>query len=373
MIRLRASRFLFCFLVCATTLGADCRLGYQVVDEVSSGGVALGCEPKDCSFVKTPWFELPVFADASVCVPDSCPSLPLESLTSPTEIEASRVVFATEVPVEITLSAVSLKNVLLDLSGPVTLRLIGGSSLQDVFATLSGSTADLQSAPRVYIEEGELRRVTIQGLANGAPAGSVELVRDFAQSISFSVETISVQSCELARVRLSSGELMVIDTELSVAELSLDHGFMASVGASDLRTTHCGDLTTAQVSVSGDASEIGPCDFLRFQASSIKNGLLDGVVHAESSSIEDTLIGMRVPTNLDAWSGRVDRARFCQHAGALRFDRIVNVICSSCQQAEALSLCSMNGAPQRFDNSCALLEAEPPECVQPWPESVYPN
>jgi hypothetical protein len=173
-------------------------------------------------------------------------------------------------------------------------------------------------------------------------------------------------------VRFSTDQLELVDTSLTTAELSFMEGFLASVDAENLRTTRCGNLAAALVGIRGEASQLGPCDSLIFHASSMDSGLLDGNVHAESSRLQSVYIGKRAPTTLDAWEGSIDRARFCEHAGLLRFSA-AQVVCSSCEEASSLSSCFFEAPPLLLRNPCLQLQNGAPACQGPVPESSYPR
>lgn len=363
-------RFSLGFALCATLLGADCQVGRQVVDELPTERPGAVCGPKSCDFEHEPEFQLPIFAEAPPCPPETCLAVPLEGLTSESFAETARLSYAAETSTELTLSRVSLRDVTLELSGPVTLRVVGGSFLSNVFVNLSSAPG--QGAPRLFVEESNVQKLTVRGASEGALAGRVDLVRDMVNALDVSSESTSIHSSVVLGARLESAQLELVDVTLATSLLSFDEGFLASVKASNLRTVRCGRLATALTSIGGEASEVGPCASLRLQSSSMTLGMLDGDVHLEDSDFLTVFVGKRAKTTLDSWNGSLERVRFCAQTGLLRLHQSTIMLCSSCEGAEALSACTMEGTPDVLRNPCEVLKQELPVCAEPWPLDTYP-
>ena len=161
-------------------------------------------------------------------------------------------------------------------------------------------------------------------------------MRDMVESLDLAAESISIHSTAVMGAHLESPQLEIVDVTLSRAVLSFDDAFWASVKGSNLRTRNCGNLATALTSIGGDASEIGPCQSLRLQSSSMTQGMLDGPVHAEDSRFLGVFFGKRAPTTFDSWNGSLERMRFCGQTGLMRLHESTVILCSSCEGAATL-------------------------------------
>ena len=87
-----------------------------MVDDVPEGAEEGYCASQSCDFEHEPEFQVSTFADASVCPPEACPVMPLQGLVSGASAQSVHLSYAAETLTELTLSRVSLSNVVLELS-----------------------------------------------------------------------------------------------------------------------------------------------------------------------------------------------------------------------------------------------------------------
>ncbi len=360
-------RFALVLVLGASAATGGCELGREVVSEYESEVKVLTCSPPLCELPLNT-FRLPSFSDPARCAdPGACAEVSGGSVTSGSQLRGSVLRWSTGAPISVQLNEIAMEGGALRLSGPVTLR-IKESQLSDVVVWLSAPEG--AAPPRLILEQSRVGTLTARSDGPAGAVGSLELERTSSSALDLEVASISAHSSSIEGARLVSRELRLVDTRIHAAELSFDEGFLASVSASDLRTPYCGDLAATLTSISGEASELGPCQELFFQTSSMVFGLIDGPIHMEKSRLSRVLVGTRVPTSLDGWRGNIDSAAFCAHTGAVRLDSEIRVNCASCEPAPAISFCHLDGLPALLGNHCPLLQGELTHCAEPVPHAV---
>jgi len=362
------------FVCLASVLsGADCEVGRQVVDRRSRPEGEFICASRPCDPLQNVRFELPNFASPGVCPEASCAPTPIEGVASNSGVSMAHVSFHADSPREIDLRGVALTNVLLDLAGPASLRLTNESSLEFVYVVMRATE---QGTPRLILEESQLHSVSFGDLGAGRAAGRVELLRCTSGSTSFAVDELAMRSSEAEGARFDIRSFEAVDSALLRSEASFEDAYFSKVAATSLRTRDCGQLDAAGVTFEGDATEIGPCTFMRLQRASITNGMLDGPIHGEVLTAQSVRVGSRAPTNLDLWQSTLNNSLLCPQTGLLRMDPLSSVRCTSCEGAPATAGCLLSEEPSDLDfsNPCEPLQAEALlPCAQPWPEATYPR
>jgi hypothetical protein len=355
---------------------------YQTIREVPPGDPF--CDKRRCSTVPLEPLILPAFIGfQQVCPPEGCPIEDLPEGLGPGSELRGHVRLRADTPSERKLSGVRASQLVLELSGPVSLT-FEHSELIDVVVIFAPSAPPVpepavptsQALPELRLESSVVVNLSTQREGDAYSPGRVSAQRSTLSALDVSVMALTLHSSPLVDSRIAAEELSIADAQLTQVELSAAHGVLVGVDGTHVQTARCGELALLRVGIAGERSGIGPCELpLRLHRGSVVNARLDGDLHSEDASFVSVQFGTRAPTRFDGWAGDIQTSRFCPQTELLRLHESMAVTCSSCELPERFDACAFDGQPTLSSNSCELLRNEEQllaSCTMPWPEVEFP-
>jgi hypothetical protein len=361
-------------------------------------------------------------------------------------LTGKRYVVAAEHARDVNLGALEMRDACLVLSGPVRLMLGAGSRLAHVTVLLgpakpaerdagvdpsdagvdpsdagvdagtpdSGpepvgeiSPASVGAEPNLYLGYAELERVALRAYDASRPSGSVRIEFSTCLQCESRIDSLTVTESNMQNSRLTAGTLNLVGGAFDAIELAFDYGLLAGSIANDLRTTACHTLSLVGATVTGRASQIGPCDCASQSALDARDdppdagasdpeatdagaprdagqpdaactgatisqtkliaGMLDGKVHAENSSFYSVLFARHARTFLDLWNVEIGLSVVCGKPIDIRLDKHSEIGCTSCDQQKASTACMLDHPPALTVNPCPSLKGKLRACEPPLP------
>jgi hypothetical protein len=253
-------------------LGGDCVFGRPIVDERNryypSDGV-VSCSGTRCASLPAYELELPAPLADSPCTQDLPTAELIVAAQAGAVLAGMRYELSSDLPLEVNLSTLDLRDACVVLSGPVRLTLGSGSRLTRVAVLLGPSNpadpeADTRRSaretPNLYLGHTELDRVSLQAIDEDAPSGSAQIEFSACIQCQTRIDSLSVTESHMQNSRLGAGSLTMVGGSFDAVELTFEYGLLAGVLANDIRTAACNTLSLVGATIAGRASQIGPCD-----------------------------------------------------------------------------------------------------------------
>jgi len=236
--------------------------------------------------------------------------------------QSSNIVLEAGAPAELTIAGSALSDVRLHLIGPVTVRFQDATTL--VRVSISSPSADA----RVALDEVDPEDLTI-GDSDQPFAGHVTARHSEIVEASWVIESGELDSASISEAFVDARDLVSNDGLLFDVTMTLGHALFAPTAMEVVDIQSCETL-----SIFG--SELGHVviprctdEPTRIYASKLTGGSLDGVVHGDSSKLDQVRLGQKEPSDLVLWAVSVTSSVFCNQIESLKVSPS-SVQCSSC-------------------------------------------
>jgi hypothetical protein len=274
-------------------------------------------------------------------------------------------------PLTLELDGASLDVVFVELTGPITLRIVDSVALAELHVASTSTTGD---QPRLELLQDEAEKLVVGGTEHPF-SGSVSMTRTQLTSSQLVADTFELESVTLLSGLIEASSLDGTDLQLSDTVLALEN---ATISASLLQQTEiadCGALTLIRDHLVN--THIPPCREppLLVYSTSVGGGRVGGQIVSDLSGWNGTRFGLEEPTDIVMWGGGVMGGSFCAGTSTARFGAVANVQCSVCARealAEPGAVCRIPEFSPIFRlNVCPAL-IDPTECPEPFPHRQRP-
>jgi hypothetical protein len=266
-------------------------------------------------------------------------------------------------PATVELADSELEHVWFDLHGPITLRLIGDRTLQDV-------RVSADAAAQI-----ELEGATASQLAIAAGGGEVALRRVELRDARIAAQTITLESAALDDAVLQGASLNATDSTLTLIAVEVQRTVLASSDVSKATFDACEAFTSVQ----GFLTEVhvAACaQTTRLNGTSVESSRLDGALVLDSAALARTELGQPDGAPLELWDTALRVVSFCGPGQKVALAGSTKITCPRCDLAPApveLQACTASGADLGFEemSSCEEL-IEAPGCAPLDPVRMRP-
>jgi len=253
------------------------------------------------------------------------------------------LVIRAEQPRRVTLVAPALQGVYVQLIGPVLLRIVDTSLLEELRLVGMASAA---GRPRV-----EFERVHGQALRVGDNArsfgGEIAMHATAFTLVAVHAESVTLESAVLDLGGVRADLLTVADADLNQLVIESETAVISTfvMEESHLLVCKSGSLFGGRAF----KSSIRTCPFAttRLYDVTVVGGELNGAIEADSANLENLRVGTESATQLTAFASYLSSVNFCEHSERLALGALSILKCSACDDV---------AAPENL--ACALPELE---------------
>jgi hypothetical protein len=192
-------------------------------------------------------------------------------------LSGGRVTVESARPLLLALPDAALEHARIDVTGPVSVRVLRGS-LDHVLVVGERASA---GTPALELEESRAEGLTV--LRNHAPfAGMLSITRSDLRDVWLSGEAVQLESNALEQGTLLAGQLNVVDGALGQVTLSFDSALISAAQLTRASVVRCDSLTLVGSRV--EASDLFACRRgpLRVYDSAIRRSAVDGRVESDA-------------------------------------------------------------------------------------------
>jgi hypothetical protein len=265
-------------------------------------------------------------------------------------------------PATVELDDSELEHVWFDLHGPITLRLIGDRTLQDVRISADGAA------------QIEIEGLASSQLAIAADGGAVSLRRLEVHDARIAARSITLESVALDDAVLQGASLNATDSTLELIAAEVQRTLLASSDVSKGAFDACQAFTSVQ----GFLTEVhlAACaETTRLNGTSVESSRLDGALVLDSAALARTELGQPEGAPLELWDTALRVVSFCGPGQMVSIAGSTLVTCPRCDlapQPVQLRACNASTADVGFEeiSSCREL-MNAPSCA-PDPQRMRP-
>jgi len=277
-------------------------------------------------------------------------------------------------PVSVRLDDATFADVFVSLEGAVTLAVTHSRSATDLRVV---GAATPEARPRL-----QLSRVDATALLTGtqqtAFAGTISVDQLTLTDSQLVADQVELTSVTLIGGRIDAASLNATDTQISEAVLALGDGVLSASIVRRSSFERCHALSVIGSELHDD--QVARCDGppTRLYSALVTGGNLDGRIESDRATLDNLLFGLNEPTEVLAFSGKLDGVNFCAHAQHAVLGYEVLVRCAQCELGltEPDPVCTVPASPPSVKkaNFCELLQRPDalPRCEEPVPERPRP-
>lgn len=281
--------------------------------------------------------------------------------------QASNIGFSSRDPWTIELDGAAMQDVLIRLSGPVTVRITHAAKLENV-RVASGEPASAQPALELLEVNGGL----IVGGTEQPFHGTVRATRTMLTTPQLIADRIELESVTFKDAIIEADDLEASDASITNATFSLGNAVISASTLFNVHVRSCGSLAL----LDDDASNmrVPACSKppLRVYRTKVVRGIIDGEIDSDLSSWTRVAFGLHSPTNLVAWAASVQSSKFCSNVESLKFGANSMVGCSTCIEDGPETCVIPPMPPELSKNYCPVLK-KAPACEEPLPVRDHPE
>jgi hypothetical protein len=238
-----------------------------------------------------------------------CTGLHIDNITSRpgarTQLEAAAwdtgdVSIATRTPWVLELDGASLRRTLIELTGPVTLRLVRPVTLDDVRITGTASDA---GAPQLELHEVDGATLAV-GDAEQSFHGSVHMTRATLTKSQLVADDVVLESVTFQEVIVKAHALTARDANIAQVTLAFDDALFSASTLFDVAVTECGSLKLLEASVQNTRIPACRNPPMRVYYSDLLRVVVDGEIESDRSEWTRCIFGLHEPTDIVAWGAR---------------------------------------------------------------------
>lgn len=278
------------------------------------------------------------------------------------------IVLGSAVPIDVVHDEAPEPGTLIELRGPVTLHFENIARLERV--RIAGSSPE----SRLVLEHVTARDLTL-GDADHPFAGQLEAKHTAFTRASVNAARVTLDSVVFVDSFIATDTLASRDGLIKQCIIELGAGLFAPSDVRDTELRRCDALSffgsrLLNVSIPRCRSDVPT----RFYETTIVTGLLDGLLNADSSTIEGVRVGRDDETSLVMWDTQVLRMALCDRADDVRLE-LATVQCSSCtEDALETRICQVSEKDSTTGsaNFCERID-QTTRCEDPLPERLRPH
>ena len=355
-----------------STLGCE-GLGRELVDELPGGALNSCGLPVPCSSIDSnvePIAGLPPSPTAGPSCPDpyarahlgtqsvaalNCLrwELPAEGELIMANVQLTQVelVITAARPARVTFEGARLASTRIELRGPVSLRFVAASTLENVHVIDA-----TDAIPSLSLVESEARGLVLGGDEETFD-GEMIATRSRVAQTKLLVSHLTLENTAIDQAEVAAERLVAHTIEGKGLRLQVERGALAGASISAVRVERCGSLLITSSALS--AFWLAPCrEPLRIDRTSLKEGAAAGRIESKDTSWRRTMFAGGLATELEAWLGVIAESSFC--GGTQRVATSGRTHCNECGVLGAsagLLMCK----PSELGDANAAVDATPSE------------
>jgi hypothetical protein len=285
----------------------------------------------------------------------------------------SNVAITSARPITLELETASLDDVWIDLSGPVTLRIVSESRMSNVRMRMRAAAA---GAPRIELADSQANQLAVTS-EDDPFSSTITLARMRLARTQLRAQEIFVESVAAGDVQIEAADLNIADSTFETVVFAFGHAVMAATIATNVNIPTCGTLTLANGTF--EHATIEPCTGgpLRAYGVLIGTSTVTGEVDGDHALFERVRFGAHGALSVTGWDSTFRYVNFCGETRAVRFGHLPTVNCSSCQDAAReidLHAClAPDTMLAAIKNFCPELQKDLPACPAPEPVRKRPH
>jgi hypothetical protein len=259
-------------------------------------------------------------------------------------------------PMTLELSAASLTQLQLRVSGPVRLRVIDPAVVNDLSLATDSPAASLD------LLNAEVRSIRL-GDDQAEFAGTLSIARSKITDAHVVARDLVLESVELTRARVTAENLHWVDVTARQAQLSANTAVISASRLSTFEVVRCGLLSlhrTALASYAIPACSDGPT---RLFGATLDRGNLDGTFDVDESNIDNSIFGVSEATELQLWDTSLSRVNFCAGTDHVVIAGTGTFECAACRELDGtgvpIEACRQRDGELLFLKSCHVLDVAP--------------
>lgn len=276
---------------------------------------------------------------------------------SDVSIEQTLLTLKSDVPVVVELVRSRLVGTRVTLVGPVTLRMVGESSLQDVWVQQQPWTSGAGAASFELIE-GRAQRLTV-----GQLEGHVDVTRSVLLDSQLWANDIVLEGTSIARVFAAAESFDAVELNGSTLTLQVGRGTLSHVEASEIDVQRCRSMLVSGSRVS--KSKFAACtEKLRVDYTMVANSMLLGSIESNIGTWIQNAFGVGgAATDFEQWGGSQLSSRYCPGVSRVSFAEVTTLECNVCDQLPAPETKLCPALPFNEDNPPPkILAGDNPRC-----------
>lgn len=267
-------------------------------------------------------------------------------------------------PATLELVGGQLEHVSLALRGPIALRLLDISRVQDLRVLADDPGASVEAL-----------RTHGADLSVAAPHGLLLLRRSRFERVSISAERIDLESSAVFDARWEATSLNAADATLRRIHAAVERSLLSATDMWMVSFASCRSLTAIQgvlsnIQLAACAEETG------IYGSAVVHSQLDGTLILDGASLGEVVLGLADPGAIMIWDTQMTDISLCADSQVLTFGGWSDARCVHCNLADEPvdpAACRLDGTDPKIEDSlsCPRLP-QLPICGDPQPERMRP-
>jgi len=244
-------------------------------------------------------------------------------------LAASTLTLASETPVVVELVRASLHGTRVTLRGPVTLRMVEESSLQNVWMREEPAASGSVGASFELVES------RAQGLTLGPLTGRVKMLRSELFDSKLWADSVVLETVSLRDVSVVSPELDGVELKGRGLTLQVGRATLSQLELERLAVQRCDAMLIVSSRLA--SSTFAACtDKLRLDYTAVSSSLLVGAIESSSGTwLQNTFGGGAAGTSMELWGDSLVSNRFCPGVTRAAFGRALTLQCNVCDELPA--------------------------------------
>jgi hypothetical protein len=303
-------------------------------------------------------------ADFQTLGPLSCVALQLLPVASAKLVRLTNIVItdstltlASETPVVVELRRSSLTGTRVTLRGPVTLRMVDQSSLQDVWM-LEEPAANGIAGASFELVESRAQRLTV-----GTLTGRVRMLRSQVSDSKLWADHVALETVSLANISVVSPEFDGVELKGRALTLQVGRATLSEIELATMNVQRCESMLIVSSRIS--RSTFAACaDKLRLDFTAVSESLLVGAIESSSGTWSNNAFGVGgATTDVELWGDLQLSNRYCAGITRISFSRVMTLACNVCDELPTPEqrLCPAR-MPSADDPPSSVVPADNPLC-----------
>lgn len=285
------------------------------------------------------------------------------------QLDTAQLTLRSDHAVTFELDHARLAGVRIELDGPVTLRIMGESSLSEV-SIAQPAQGSLPGAASLQLVESQVFDLVASNLS-----GSIEVARSSLTDSQLLAPEVRLETLTVTRVDVATHELTAVAVEGSALTLQFSRAITSNLTLNRLEVQRCDSLLLVSAQLVN--ALLAPCSGrVRIDQSQIEESFLAGPIETyQTNLLSNAIGGGGSAASVELWDGSLLYNRLCSGLSRLTVGAGTKTLCNFCDELPApearLCLAELElgeaGEAQADNPFCSALDevVERPVCAPP--------